>query len=76
MKEQQTRLGDLGLQVAFHFPHQKTNYRTITYPTRMANPKYGNRYCLNLTTNKAVNLACNQDVVLIPINSEVFESAE
>jgi hypothetical protein len=76
MKDQKPRLGDLGLQIAFRLPRQKTNYRTIMYPSRLANKYYGNRACLNLKTNKAVNIACSQEVVLITVNSEVSESPE
>jgi len=66
MKNPKTYLGDLGLQVTFHFPQRKTYYRTITYPERKANPYDGNRACLNLTTNKAVNLECKR-VVTFPV---------
>jgi hypothetical protein len=64
MKPQQLKLGDLSLQVTFRFPRNKTLYRTITYPLRPATPTYGNRSCLNLTTNKAENLQCNRSVKL------------
>lgn len=57
-------LGNLNLQVAFHFPRRKTIYRTITHPLRPASPMYGSRSCLNLKTNKAENLLCNQPVIL------------
>jgi hypothetical protein len=67
-------LGSLGLQVAFSLPGNETTYRTLTYPSRVANPQYGKRACIDLTTNKAVNLDCKQEVVLIIVNSEVSES--
>jgi hypothetical protein len=73
MKTTPTILGNLGLQITFHFPRQKTLYRTITYPTRLATPGYGNRSCLNLTTYKAVNIACRENVI-ISVCSEVSES--
>jgi hypothetical protein len=67
MKDQKPplRLGDLDLQVAFHFPEEKTRYRTITYPQRSGNKYWGSRECLNLSTNKAEKLECNKPVVLL-----------
>jgi len=65
MQTQTLRLGDLGLQVTFIFPRQETQYRTITYPAKPARPYYGNRSCLNLSTNKAENLQCNKAVKVI-----------
>jgi hypothetical protein len=66
-------LGNLDLQVAFTFPGRKTVYRTITYPPKLASPSYGRRSCLNLTTNKAENIACSKEVV-ISLISEHSES--
>lgn len=73
MKTTPIILGNLGLQITFYFPHRKTLYRTITYPSRLANPSYGNRSCLNLNTNKAVNIACREEVI-VSVNSEVSEN--
>lgn len=64
MKSPVLILGSLDLQVAFHFPRSKTIYRTLTYASRLANPSYGNRACIDLNTNKVVNLLCNQPVVI------------
>lgn len=62
MKDQNTRLGDLGLQITFCFYGNETRYRTITYPDRSGNKYWGTRECLNLTTNKAEKLHCNMYV--------------
>lgn len=62
MKAQRLRLGDLDLQVTFHFPGNKTKYRTITHPQRSGNKYWGSRSCLNLTTNKAESLLCKKVV--------------
>jgi hypothetical protein len=58
-----TKLGDLELQVTFLFPGQKIKYRTLTYPQRSGNKYWGNRSCLNLSTNKAENLECKKEVI-------------
>jgi hypothetical protein len=73
MKNPKAILGSLELQTAFHFPGRKTGYRVLTYPPRPVTPKYGNRACLNLRTNKAENIQCKREVV-ISLNSEVSES--
>jgi hypothetical protein len=57
-------LGNLDLQVAFHFPRCKTIYRTITATPKPSTPSYGKRACLNLSTNKAENIACKRQVVI------------
>lgn len=66
-------LGSLDLQIAFHLPGSNIRYRVLTHPPRPVTPYYGKRYCLNLETNKAENIACSSQVI-VSIHSELSEN--
>jgi hypothetical protein len=76
MKTKTVRLGSLGLMEEFRIPGEKTVYRTITYAPSRVNLSIGDRWCLNMTTLKAVWFHCCRNVSTWKQMIEISEESE